>query len=36
MEIRKEISDRLVRGKIDFGIFIENLGENGNAVINEG
>jgi len=36
MDIRREISDRLVRGKIDFSIFVENLGENGSAIINAG
>jgi uncharacterized protein (TIGR00255 family) len=36
IEIRRVITDVLVRGKIDFNIYIENLGESGNAVINEG
>ncbi len=36
MDIRREISDRLVRGKIDFTVFVENLGETGNAIINPG
>jgi len=35
MDIRHEINDFLVRGKIDFSIFIENLGEKGNTSINE-
>lgn len=33
--IRREITDRLVRGKIDINIFVESLGESGSAVINE-
>jgi uncharacterized protein (TIGR00255 family) len=36
IEIRRLITDKLVRGKIDFSIYYENLGESGNAVINEG
>jgi len=36
LEIRKELSDRLVRGKIDFSVYVENLGESGSAVINSG
>ncbi len=35
-EIRRELSDRLVRGKIDFAVYVENLGESGSAVINSG
>ncbi len=34
--IRKEILDRLVRGKFDFSLYIENLGEESNSTINEG
>jgi len=33
--IRKVISERLVRGKMDFSIYIENLGTESNSVINE-
>lgn len=36
LEIRRELSDRLVRGKIDFTVYVENLGESGSAVINSG
>lgn len=36
LDIRRELSDRLVRGKIDFAVYIENLGETGSAVINPG
>ncbi len=36
IEIRREVTDRLIRGKIDFSIYIENLGDISNAVINEG
>jgi uncharacterized protein (TIGR00255 family) len=36
IEIRRLITDKLVRGKIDFSIFYENLGDSGNAVINGG
>jgi uncharacterized protein (TIGR00255 family) len=35
IEIRRQITDKLVRGKIDFVIYFENLGETGNAIINE-
>ncbi|MCL1821520.1 MAG: YicC family protein [Prolixibacteraceae bacterium] len=35
IEIRRDISEKLVRGKIDLSIFVENLGETGNAIINE-
>ncbi|MDD4107695.1 MAG: YicC family protein [Prolixibacteraceae bacterium] len=35
LEIRKELSERLVRGKIDLTIYIENLGEESNSKINE-
>ena len=36
LDIRRELSDRLVRGKIDFSVYIENMGESGSAVINSG
>ena len=36
IEIRKEISERLVRGKVDFSLYIENLGTQSNSAINEG
>jgi uncharacterized protein (TIGR00255 family) len=36
IEIRRLLNDKLVRGKIDFAIYYENLGETGNAVINDG
>ena len=35
ISIRKELSDKLVRGKVDFIIYVENLGEETNAKINE-
>ena len=35
IEIRKIISDRLIRGKVDFNIYVENLGEESNSRINE-
>ncbi len=35
LEIRREISEKLVRGKIDFSIFLENLGAESNSAINE-
>ncbi len=35
IEIRKIISDKLVRGKVDFNIYVENLGEESNSKINE-
>lgn len=35
IEIRRELTDRLIRGKIDFSIYVENLGDASNAVINE-
>jgi uncharacterized protein (TIGR00255 family) len=34
LEIRKEISDKLIRGKIDFGLYAESLGNESNASIN--
>ena len=33
--IRREISEKLVRGKMDFSLYIENLGMQSNSVINE-
>jgi uncharacterized protein (TIGR00255 family) len=36
IEIRRELTDRLIRGKIDFNIYVENLGDTGNASINRG
>ena len=35
MDIRRLLTDKLVRGKIDIAIYYENLGETGNAVIND-
>ena len=35
IEIRKTISDALTRGKVDFNIYVENLGEESSAKINE-
>jgi uncharacterized protein (TIGR00255 family) len=35
LDIRRELSDRLVRGKIDFNIYMENLGEDSSSKINE-
>jgi uncharacterized protein (TIGR00255 family) len=35
IEIRRLLNDKLIRGKIDFSIYYENLGETGNAVIND-
>jgi len=35
IEIRKELTDRLIRGKVDFTIFVENHGDESNASINE-
>jgi uncharacterized protein (TIGR00255 family) len=35
IEIRRLITDKLVRGKIDFSIYYENLGNSGNTVIND-
>ncbi len=35
ISIRKEISEKLVRGKIDFSLFLENLGTESNSAINE-
>ncbi len=36
IDIRRDITEILVRGKIDFSIYVENVGESGNAVINDG
>lgn len=33
--IRKELSEKLVRGKVDFNIYVENLGDDSNSRINE-
>ena len=33
--IRRALSDKLVRGKVDFNIYVENLGEESNSKINE-
>ena len=33
--IRKELSEKLVRGKVDFNIYVENLGGESNSKINE-
>ena len=35
IEIRRELSDKLIRGKVDFNIYAENLGEDSNSRINE-
>lgn len=35
IEIRKALSEKLVRGKVDFNIYVENLGEESNSTINE-
>lgn len=34
IEIRREISDRLIRGKVDFSIYSESLGVESNSAIN--
>ncbi len=34
IEIRRELSDKLVRGKVDFSLFTESLGVESNCVIN--
>ncbi len=36
IEIRKEIAEKLVRGKVDVSIFVENLGDENMSAINEG
>ncbi|WP_159518214.1 YicC/YloC family endoribonuclease [Sunxiuqinia indica] len=33
--IRKEMNEKLVRGKMDFSLYLENLGTESNSVINE-
>ena len=33
--IRKELSEKLIRGKVDFNIYVENLGNESNSKINE-
>ena len=35
LELRKEIASSLVRGKIDFGLYIENTGDETSAQVNE-
>jgi uncharacterized protein (TIGR00255 family) len=35
IEIRKELAEKLVRGKVDITIYVENLGEDSNSKINE-
>lgn len=35
IEIRKELSDKLERGKVDFNIYVESLGDESNSKINE-
>lgn len=35
IDMRREITDQLVRGKIDLSIYVENLGETSSAIINE-
>jgi len=35
IQIRKELSDKLERGKIDFNIYVESLGDESNSKINE-
>jgi len=35
IDIRRMIHDHLVRGKIDLALYVESLGDTGNAVINE-
>jgi uncharacterized protein (TIGR00255 family) len=35
IEIRKMLSEKLVRGKVDFNIYVENLGDETNSKINE-
>jgi len=34
LEVRKEISDKLIRGKVDFSIYAESMGTESNAAIN--
>src|SRR5690554_4475989 len=35
IEIRKELAEKLVRGKVDLTIYVENHGEESNSKINE-
>ncbi|HKJ77898.1 MAG TPA: YicC/YloC family endoribonuclease [Prolixibacteraceae bacterium] len=35
IQIRRTLTDKLVRGKIDFNIYVENLGDESNTKINE-
>lgn len=35
IDMRREITDQLVRGKIDLSVYVENLGETSSAIINE-
>ena len=35
LELRKVIANSLVRGKIDFGLYVENTGDETSAQINE-
>ncbi|MBN1820416.1 MAG: YicC family protein [Prolixibacteraceae bacterium] len=35
LAIRKELSEKLIRGKVDFNIYTENLGEESSSKINE-
>lgn len=35
MKVRKNIADKLVRGKVDFSIFVESIGENLSSQINK-
>ncbi|WP_167609754.1 YicC/YloC family endoribonuclease [Maribellus sediminis] len=35
IEIRKALSEKLIRGKVDLNIYMENLGEESNSKINE-
>ena len=36
IDIRREINERLIRGKIDISVYSESLGDTGSAVINSG
>jgi uncharacterized protein (TIGR00255 family) len=36
LELRKTIANSLVRGKIDFGLYVENTGSETSSVVNEG
>lgn len=36
LQFRKQIADNLVRGKVDFGLYIEITGEETTAVVNQG